>query len=190
MKIVQEFRIDLSPSTVWRAFTDVALVAECLPGSELTHTDDSGAFEGKMRVKLGPITAAFWGKGVIERNEAAQTGSVEGTGTDSGSGSRAKAKMTYVLTALENEAATRVTVEADIVLSGTFAQFGRSSVIEEVSAHLTGQFVQNLQDHLLEGADYARPAQSAQEIDGIKLLLTIFRNRVQKLFANLRRRLS
>ncbi len=40
MNITQRFRVDHPVDVVWNALADVALVADCLPGAELTESQD------------------------------------------------------------------------------------------------------------------------------------------------------
>ena len=70
MKITQKFRVDQPLSVVWDALDDVSLVAQCLPGAELTDAGDGRTYKGKMKVKLGPISASFSGKATVDGDEA------------------------------------------------------------------------------------------------------------------------
>ena len=92
----ESFVILKPPSTVWNTFADIPAVAACLPGAALTEYD-LHTVKGKMSVKLGPISAAFAGSAVIERDDAALRGVIRGAGSDRGTGSRTKGEVTYRL---------------------------------------------------------------------------------------------
>jgi carbon monoxide dehydrogenase subunit G len=186
MKISQKFQVNQAPPLVWDALADVALVAECLPGAELTEANDGRTYKGTMKIKVGPITASFAGKAIVERDEQNFSGTVEGSGADSGSSSRAKATMRYALTPLEGGMVTEVAIEADIVLSGSLAQFGRSDIINDISARLTDAFVSNLQTRLAAGAEGSETVPSPKEIDAISLVVFVLWKRFLRFLGRLR----
>lgn len=185
MNITQNFRVDHPVEVVWNALADVPLVADCLPGAELTESQDGRHYQGKMKVKLGPISAAFSGKATVDRDEGMRRGTVEGTGLDRGSGSRAKARMTYRVMPTEDGTGTEVRIDAEIVLSGALAQFGRSDIIKDISARLTDSFVQNLQLRLASGAGAAQEVPAPKEIDAIGLLLSVLWKRFSRFIGRL-----
>jgi carbon-monoxide dehydrogenase small subunit len=184
MKVQQSFVVDRPVDVVWRALADAALVADCLPGAELTAAEDGHLYHGKMKVKLGPMTAAFAGKAKVARDDAERSGSVEGTGLDSQSGSRAKAKMTYRVTPADG-GASDVAIDAEIVLSGALAQFGRSEIVNDIAARLTETFAQNLQGKLSTEDTKAAPAPPAPELNVFRLLLAALWRRIQRVFGGL-----
>jgi carbon monoxide dehydrogenase subunit G len=61
MKLEQTFTVDASPDVVWAALTDVARVAPCLPGAEITGEGEDGTYHGTFTMKLGPTTASYNG---------------------------------------------------------------------------------------------------------------------------------
>ncbi len=142
-----------------------------------------------MTVKLGPIAAAFSGTATVDRDEANRCGTVEGTGLDRGSGSRAKARMTYRVMPTDDGKGTDVRIDAEIVLSGALAQFGRGDIINDISARLTDTFVRNLQGRLASGAGAAQTLPSSTEIDAIGLLISVLWKRLWKRLSRLLGRL-
>jgi carbon monoxide dehydrogenase subunit G len=191
MDIRQRFIVEHPVETVWRSLSDIPLVVSCLPGAELTEQIDDARYKGRMRIKLGPIAAAFAGEAMVTRDDAAHTGTVEGSGADGKSGSRAKARMSYRLLPEQGGSATAVEMEADIALTGALAQFGRSAIINDIAARLTEDFARTLQGRLKElaagergNAAPASPPSEPQAIDAGNLLLSALRRRI---FAFLRR---
>jgi len=182
MKISQKFQVKRPLSVVWEALADVTLVAECLPGAELTEADDGRNYKGKMKIKVGPITAVFSGNATVDRDRANWSGTVEGSGADTGSGSRAKASMRYALTPLEGDTTTEVVVESDIQLYGSLAQFGHSDIINDISQRLTDAFADNLQARLASGDEGSESLPSSDEINAFGILFAVLWARMKSIF--------
>ena len=170
MKISQEFEVASSPEVVWRFFQDVPAVAQCLPGAELTDQDDDGSYQGKLSVKLGPMTAAFEGKATVTPDPDSKSAAIEGKGVDKKGGSRGQVKVQYQVAGVPD--GSKVTVDADVHLSGPVAQFGRTGLINEMSKRLIGEFVSCLEAKL--GAETEAEAEEikAAEVKGISLFFS------------------
>ena len=182
MIISPKFQVKRPLSVVWEALADVTLVAECLPGAELTEADDGRNYKGKMKIKVGPINAVFLGNAIVQRDRANMSGTVEGSGADTGSGSRAKASMRYALTPVEDGSATEVAVESDIQLSGALAQFGRSDIINDISQRLIDAFAENLQARLASGDEGSDSLPSSDEINAFGILFSVLWARMKRIF--------
>lgn len=180
MKITQEFEVQRSVDTVWDFFQDVPSVAQCLPGAELTQANADGTYEGNIGVKLGPMTASFEGQATVTTDQAARTGHIEGKGVDRRGGSRGQVKVDYTLT--EVEGATKVAVDADVMLSGSAAQFGRTGLINEMSNRLIGEFVECLEAKLAATTEVEAEAITAGEVNGFTLFLQSVLSPVVKFF--------
>ena len=72
MKLEQSFTVAAPVEQVWAALIDVERVAPCLPGAEITGSDDEGAYHGTFTVKLGPTTAAY--NGTLRLDEVDEAG--------------------------------------------------------------------------------------------------------------------
>lgn len=145
MKITQSFLIAQPLEVVWAMFEDVPGVARCMPGAELSEDKGNGTYAGRLGIKLGPFSANFDGEAAVTRNDADFSGHVEGRGIDKKGGSRSKLVMDYRLEPADE--GTRVTIDADLQLSGPVAQFGRTSIVNETAGILIAQFVRNLEAH-------------------------------------------
>ncbi len=168
MKISHEFSVAQPVDIVWAFFQDVPAVAQCLPGAELTGEPDDGVYAGRVSVKMGPFGASFEGEARITTNPEGRTGHVDGKGVDRRGGSRSKMTLDYRLT--ESEEGTRVTVEADIVLSGTIAQFGRTGLIQETSNILLREFISCLEKRLAGATPEQEEAAQVRQIKGLSLV--------------------
>ena len=93
----QSFAVQHPRDDVWAFFGKIDRAARCMPGVSLDEPVEGQHVRGQMRVKLGPITAAFAGEGEIARDEADHRGIIEGSGRDARSASRAKGRVSYAL---------------------------------------------------------------------------------------------
>ena len=162
MDIEQRFTVRHAPGAVWDALADPRFAVQCLPGAELDDSDDGRHYKGRMRVRLGPLSAAFAGDATVDRDPTARTGTVDWVGIDSRSNSRAKARMTYAVLP-EGEGATAVQIRAEIALTGALAQFGRGSIVQDIAGRLTAMFAGNLQARLDASAT---PIEAAAPVAG------------------------
>jgi carbon-monoxide dehydrogenase small subunit len=144
----EESFVILKPqATVWDAIADIPAVAACLPGVALTE-HDAHAVKGKMSVRLGPISAAFAGSAVIERDDAALRGIIRGAGSDRGTGSRTKGEVSYRLEPEGDGQWTKVVLSVEYSLQGALAQFSRSGIAQDLGRRLVADFAANLNARL------------------------------------------
>lgn len=170
MKIAQEFVVARPPADVWDFFQDVPAVAQCLPGAELTDVNEDGSYKGNLSVKLGPMAAAFEGTATITPDEPNRTATIEGKGVDKKGGSRGQVKVTYAI--VEDQGGSKVSVDADVTLSGPAAQFGRTGLINEMSKRLIGDFVDCLEGKLGATSDEEADTIVAGDVRGISLFFS------------------
>ena len=102
---------------------------------------DESTFLGKVKVKVGPVVAAYSGKVVItERDDSARVVRMTGEGRESAGSGSAKVTITSsVVELLDGMTEVRVTADLDIV--GKIAQFGRG-MIESVNKQMFRQFAE------------------------------------------------
>jgi uncharacterized protein len=138
-KIEETFQLQAPIDRVWAYLSDPHQVVTCLPGAELTSVESETTFLGKVKLKVGPVVAAYNGRVTItERDEATHVVRIVGDGRDSSGGGSAKMTMTSALVTLPT-GATEVRVTADLDVVGRLAQFGRG-MIESVNKQMFKQF--------------------------------------------------
>lgn len=152
MELTHRFAVPTPVEETWAHFQDIASVAECFPGAQVTSVaTDAGAesFTGTCKVKLGPIALVYTGSGsFVERDDVAHRFVVEAKGRDKrGNGT---AGATVALSMSPSDAGTEVEVLTDLAVTGKPAQFGRG-VMQDVSDKLLGQFVACLEERLVAG---------------------------------------
>lgn len=147
LRIEETFELHAPVDRTWRYLIDPRQVVHCLPGAELTEVQSDETFLGKVKVKVGPITAAYDGRVTITgRDDAAHVVSMVGEGRERSGAGSAKMTMTSRLTPISKDT-TQVQVTADVDIVGKAAQFGRG-MIESVNKQLFTQFIQCLRGTL------------------------------------------
>ncbi|WP_019544342.1 SRPBCC family protein [Streptomyces sulphureus] len=141
MQLSNHVTVKASPQEVFALVNDVERVVSCMPGAALTGREGE-AWQGRVKVKVGPITAAYAGTvRFLEVDEERRTLRVQATGADThGSGDAEAAVALEVAPAPEG---AELRLETDLVIRGKIAQFGKSAV-NTVSDKLLQQFAQNL----------------------------------------------
>ena len=138
MKLENSFTIDAPVEKAWQALNSPETVAPCFPGATLT-TYEGDSFSGTVKVKLGPISMTYKGKGTyVSRDEAAHEVVIDANGRDSRGNGTASAKVTASLAA-DGPERTAVSMVTDMTITGKPAQFGRG-VISDVADKIIGQF--------------------------------------------------
>ncbi len=183
MKIADAFDVEREIDSVWSLFNDVPELAACLPGAEITEDHGDGRFSGRVEAKLGPITAAFEGEATVEPHLSDHSGTVSGKGVDRRGGSRAQLKVVYSLESIES--GTRVNVDADVVLSGAAAQFGRIGLLKEMTSRIIGEFVHCVEAKLAAPTPEAAAAVHAPDVKGLSLFLSSLVAPLTRLFRKL-----
>lgn len=141
-RIQGHFVVPFGADAVWRFMADLAAVAGCLPGAELTEQVGERV-KGRVAIKFGPMSASFNGAARLDRDDAARSAVLKGAGQDSLSQSRANGDVAYRLTEI-SPASTRVDVDLLYSLQGPLAQFSRSGLVKDFVGRLIQEFGKNV----------------------------------------------
>jgi carbon monoxide dehydrogenase subunit G len=148
MEIADSFRVTTPLDRTWNVLLDIEGIAPCLPGAQLQEVDGN-QYRGIVKVKVGPITAQYKGTATLaEVDEPGRRIVLDASGRDTRGQGNAKASI--VVTMNDDNGGTRVDVVTDLSITGKVAQFGRG-VLDDVSAKLLRQFVENLERDVLAG---------------------------------------
>ncbi|MBC3195038.1 SRPBCC family protein [Pseudonocardia sp. C8] len=146
MQLENKFTIAAPIEDAWKALNDPELIAPCFPGATLTEYEGD-SFQGTVKVKLGPISLTYKGKGTyIERDDANHKVVIDASGRDARGNGTAKAVVTGTMVA-DGPDKTEVTMVTDMTVTGRPAQFGRG-VISDVADKIIGQFSTCVADKL------------------------------------------
>jgi uncharacterized protein len=202
MEFDNSFEIPLPPDQAWPVLMDVARIAPCMPGAELTEITDARNYKGKISVRLGPVSLAFAGKVALDEvDDAKHTARVKAQGSDAkGRGAANAAAMFKIEPKGEG---SLVLIHTDLMLSGAVAQYGRGvGMIQATAAQIIGQFAGNLRTQLAQqpssyvawSAAASQPAQpasaplsgpippAAKPISGLSLLWRVVVQQIAALF--------
>lgn len=169
MDLKHEFTVDKPIDEAWKILTNVELIAPCLPGAQLEEVEGD-TYRGMVKVKVGPIAAAFKGQAsFIERDDANYRAVLKGEGRDTGGKGNASANITAAMTAV-SPTSTKVDVTTDLTITGKVAQFGRGAMAD-ISDKLLGQFVENLNELIAQQPEVvaevpAAPTEGVRKIEG------------------------
>lgn len=140
MKISKTFVVQASPDATWQFLTDPTRVAQCLPGAAITGQVDDRTHAGTVTMKVGPVTASFKGTLRFERiDTASRTAEIVASGQDTRGKGGADMRMVSRLVE-KAPGLTEVTIDSDVKIIGTLAQFGRG-IIQDVSDQIFERFV-------------------------------------------------
>jgi carbon monoxide dehydrogenase subunit G len=157
MDLTHHFHVPTGIDDTWVHFQDVAGLAGCFPGAQVTSVDGDD-FTGSCKVKLGPIALVYNGTGTFTgRDESAHRLAIEAKGKDKRGNGTASATATLTMSEV-SAGGTDIQVVTDLAITGKPAQFGRG-LFQDVSDKLLGQFVACLEQQLSpnDTADTADP---------------------------------
>jgi carbon monoxide dehydrogenase subunit G len=161
VKLRNEFTIAAPVDQAWPVLLDIPRVASCLPGATIEPAGDDGVFRGAMKVKLGPLTAAYQGTARLQEvDDDTYTASIAVQAREQNGQGTAAALITNRLEAVDGK--TRVIAETDVVISGRQAQFGRG-IMQDVAGRMLDDFAVRFERELLAGD---RPSPLQKTADG------------------------
>ncbi len=178
----QTFVIAHPVEQVWAFFGRVEDVAACLPGASLDGGEKDGTVTGKIRVKVGPISAEFGGVAQITHDDKTRRGTILGSGRDTRSNSATRGIIAYSVKPDECGAGSRVDVDVGYTLTGMLAQFSRSSLVKDLASRLTAAFAQNLEARLSIGSEGAAAPPMIRELNAGSLITTVLLGKMKDFF--------
>lgn len=137
MLLKDSFMIEAPVEAVWALLADVHRIAACVPGIENVEEVGPDTYNGALRIKIGPISAAFAGQVTITERTPLERLVAEVSGQDKSSASLVKATFTGQLNRVETS--TQLAYEMDIALRGRLAQFGLT-VVQGTAKKMTAEF--------------------------------------------------
>jgi carbon monoxide dehydrogenase subunit G len=166
MLIENSFPVAAQPDRVFDFLSDANSVVTCLPGAELVEDLGNDSYRGKVKIKIGPVTAAYSGIATITSKDPVERVAVllaEGKDTK-GNGS-AKATATMRVSPAGN--GSTVLLSTELSVSGKLAQFGRS-VMADVSNRMVGEMANRVRTRIEADNPVTAPATDpvAATVDG------------------------
>ncbi|MFE3170000.1 SRPBCC family protein [Amycolatopsis sp. NPDC059090] len=141
MLITNEIPLPVPPAEAWPVLLDLEKIAPCLPGAAITGVDGE-SYEGKAKIKVGPITAEYRGVAeFVSRDETARRAVIRATGKDARGQGNVSATIDAHL--VENGPGSTVVVRTELDITGKLAQFGRG-VINDAAGAILATFAERL----------------------------------------------
>jgi carbon monoxide dehydrogenase subunit G len=155
MRLTNTVPVKAAPDAVFTLISDVPRVASCMPGAALEGRDGD-AWRGTVKVKVGPITAAYAGTvRFLEVDADKRVLRVHASGADTHGSGDAEAEV--ILEVVPDPAGAQLRLATDLVIRGKIAQFGKGA-IATVSDRILQQFAQNLGNLLTSQSQSGAPA--------------------------------
>jgi carbon monoxide dehydrogenase subunit G len=159
MEMTGERRIPASRQQVWEALNDPEALRASIPGCESVTRTAEDAFEAKVAVKLGPMSAKFGGKVKLENIVPPVSYTISGEGNGGAMGF-AKGGADVALEELgPNETLLTYSVKAQV--GGKMAQLG-ARLIDSTAKQMSDQFFNRFAALLTPAPAEAAPAAAAE----------------------------
>lgn len=144
MELAGEKLISATPSVVWQALNDPAILANCIPSCERVDRLSDTETHARVLLRIGPVRTLFVGKILMSdiRPGEGCTMAFEGSGGNAGF---ANGRSTVLLTP-EGDA-TRLSYTASASVGGKLGQVG-GRMIDAFAKKMADEFFGNLQTAL------------------------------------------
>ena len=150
MLIEQTFVINAPAQQVWDFLFDIPRMSACMPGVESVTAVDDKTYEGRLKVKVGPISAQFGGKVTLVEVEAPHRLVAKAEGSDARTASLVSATFGSTLKPL-SEDTTEIAYQIDVAVRGLLGRYGQG-VMREVAKNMTARFARCVDEALKDTA--------------------------------------
>lgn len=137
----KEFPVNASADSSWQVLSDIALVASCMPGAEITEQVDDNDYRGKVKSKIGPATMAFDGAVEILGLDA-ENRELRLTSKGRDSKGTSSAQMDLVARIVEVDGGSELHGDAKVIVNGKLANLG-GRLMTQVADQILAQFGEN-----------------------------------------------
>ncbi|HEY6982066.1 carbon monoxide dehydrogenase subunit G [Reyranella sp.] len=136
MEIKGEYKIAAAREKVFAALNDQAVLQACIPGCESLEKLSDNEMTAKVRLRIGPVSAAFSGKVILSDIDPPNGYKITGEGQGGVAGF---AKGGAVVRLADDDGATVLTYDVDAQVGGKIAQVG-ARLITGTARKLADQF--------------------------------------------------
>lgn len=140
MKIEGQYTFDAPRATVWDAVMDPEVIAKVMPGCEALEAVGETAYEGAMKIKVGPVQGQF--KGSVEVSDVAAPESY--SLKIKGKGAPGFVEADGAIRLAESGAKTVLDYEFDAKVGGRIASVGQR-LLESSTKVITRQSLEGLE---------------------------------------------
>ena len=166
VKAEKQLKLNQNPDMVWKMMIDPSFMVKTVPGAELTELLDDRNFNGKISLKIGPVTAKFNGEAKFTKLvEEDYELTLEGKGLDTSGKGGANMTMNIKLAPID-DGGTEMKSSMSLSITGRLAQFGGRMIVA-VNNKMFDQWAKSFTDLLNEQSptNYSNEKSSSQQID-------------------------
>ncbi len=147
MKFTQSAQIPGPREPLWNFLMDVPKVAKSLPGVESVSQIDDTTYEGKLKVRVGPIVLNLQGKIFMEEKDKQNwRAALRAEAKDRMAAGAVNGKTSMVLKEIGADQ-TELLVETDVNILGKIGEFGQP-IIRKKADSMLKEFVENIKKQL------------------------------------------
>ena len=166
VKAEKQLKLNQNPDMVWKMMIDPSFMVKTVPGAELTELLDDRNFNGKISLKIGPVTAKFNGEAKFTKLvEEDYELTLEGKGLDTSGKGGANMTMNIKLAPID-DGGTEMKSSMSLSVTGRLAQFGGRMIVA-VNNKMFDQWAKSFTDLLNEQlpTNYSNEKSSSQQTD-------------------------
>jgi carbon monoxide dehydrogenase subunit G len=181
VRLARTVAVSAPAPLVWKVVQDIKDVAACMPGAEITDQVDDTHYNGRVKVKLGPVTAAFKGQlEILSIDPEKMAIRVRGKGTEEKGTSAASLEMIAAIKSIDS-ARSEISGSSEATVTGKLATFG-ARMMTQMADQLIDQFVANLNNYLLASSAGAQRAEASARVQTQPRELNVLRMLLQMLW--------
>ena len=147
MKFTQSAQIPVPREPFWNFLMDVPKVAKSLPGVESVSQIDDTIYEGKLKVRVGPIVLNLQGKIFMEEKDKQNWRAALRTEAKDRMAAGAVNGKTRMILKEVGVDQTELLVETDVNILGKIGEFGQP-IIRKKADSMLKEFVENIKKQL------------------------------------------
>ncbi|HKA52967.1 MAG TPA: SRPBCC family protein [Candidatus Binatia bacterium] len=173
MNFAHSCTIPVARGVLWQFLMDVPQMASCVPGVESITASGEGQYNGRMRVKIGPIHLTLQGVMTIQERDQQQWRAVaraEANDRRVGGGVHLTAHMALIE---GGPAATELAIQAQARFLGKLGEFGQPVIRKQADA-IVAEFARNVT------ARFSNAAMAPQGERGQSEILTPHQQEIQQ----------
>ena len=141
MDIKESHDLPLPVEVVWEALNSPEILQRSIPGCQELDQTSPTELSATVKLKIGPVSATFKGNVTLSELNQPHSYVIAGSGTGGVAGG-AKGSASVMLEPIENGAATRLSYDVSVSVTGKIAQLG-SRLIEGTAKKLSTAFFTN-----------------------------------------------
>jgi carbon monoxide dehydrogenase subunit G len=147
VKFEHQVTVEAPVATVRAFLDDFEKASKCVPGLESVTEVEPDVYDGRVKVKIGPLGIGIQGRATVQRDS--ETWRVKGEGRDRRIGAGVNANVEARLSELSPQQ-TQMDLLADVTFSGRLAELGQP-LIKKKADSFVAEFTQNLRKAIAAG---------------------------------------